>query len=351
MDKKTSYKDAGVDIDKGNLFVEKIKPLIRSTFRKEVRGDIGKFAGLFHLDTAKLKSPLLVSSTDGVGTKLKIAQMMDKHDTVGIDLVAMSVNDIIVNGAEPLFFLDYIACGALSLETSVSIVEGITRGCTDAGCALLGGETAEMPGFYGPGEYDLAGFAVGIVDSEKLIDGSAVSVGDCLIGLASSGLHSNGYSLVRKVLFDQEKLDPKIFVDELNDILGIELLRPTRIYVRSVLNVCRNFNVKGIVHITGGGFIENIPRVLPDPCRVNIEKGSWDVPPVFDYIQRIGGIEEKEMYRVFNMGIGMVLIVPDRQREEALQRLTALGEQASIIGVVEKREEGGPAVVFGTELE
>jgi phosphoribosylformylglycinamidine cyclo-ligase len=351
MEKKTSYKDAGVDIDKGNLFVERIRPLIRATFRKEVRGDIGKFAGLFHLDTAKYKSPLLVSSTDGVGTKLKIAQMMDKHDTVGIDLVAMSVNDIVVNGAEPLFFLDYIACGSLSLDTSVSIVEGITKGCTDAGCALLGGETAEMPGFYAPGEYDLAGFAVGIVDSQKLIDGSTVSVGDCLIGLASNGIHSNGYSLVRKVLFDQAKLDPKNFVDDLNDILGIELLRPTRIYVRSVLNVCRDFTVKGIVHITGGGFIDNIPRVLPDPCGVSIRKGSWDIPPVFDYLQRIGSIEEMEMYRVFNMGIGMVLIVPEKQREDILHRLEALGEQASVIGSVVKREEGRPAVVFGTEPE
>lgn len=349
MKKKISYKDAGVDIDKGNLFVEKIKPLIRGTFRKEVLGDIGKFAGLFRLDTARLKNPLLVASTDGVGTKLKIAQMMDKHDTVGIDLVAMSVNDIVVNGAEPLFFLDYIACGKLSLDTSVSIVEGIAKGCTDAGCALLGGETAEMPGFYGAGEYDLAGFAVGIVDSKKLVDGSTVRVGDCVIGLASSGLHSNGFSLVRKVLFDREKLDPKSFVDELNDILGIELLRPTRIYVRSALNICRNFNVKGIVHITGGGFFDNIPRVLPEPCRVSIRKGSWDVPPVFDYLQRIGGIDDTEMYRVFNMGVGMVLIVPDKERDDILQRLQALGEQASIIGVVEKKEEGSPSVVFSAE--
>ena len=349
MEKRTSYKDSGVDIDKGNLFVERIKPLIRNTFRKEVRGDIGKFAGLFHLDTAKYKSPLLVSSTDGVGTKLKVAQMMDKHDTVGIDLVAMSVNDIVVNGAEPLFFLDYIACGQLSLDTSVSIVEGITKGCTDAGCALLGGETAEMPGFYGPGEYDLAGFCVGIVDSEKLIDGSTVSVGDALIGLASNGLHSNGFSLVRKVLFDISKLNVKVFRDELNDVLGMELLRPTRIYVKSVLNLCRNFNIKGIVHITGGGFIDNIPRVLPDPCRVKIKAGSWDVPPVFDFIQRLGGIETMEMYRVFNMGIGMVLIVPDKEKKDILERLGALGEQATIIGSVEKKEEGQPSVVFGQD--
>lgn len=349
MEKKTSYKDSGVDIDKGNLFVERIRPLVRGTFRKEVRGDIGKFAGLFNLDTSRYKAPLLVSSTDGVGTKLKVAQMMDRHNTVGIDLVAMSVNDIVVNGAEPLFFLDYIACGTLSLDTSVSIVEGIAKGCTEAGCALLGGETAEMPGFYGPGEYDLAGFCVGIVDSDKLIDGSTVSVGDCVIGLASSGLHSNGFSLVRKVLFDQEKLDVHAFRDELNDVLGIELLRPTRIYVRSVLNVCRNFNVKGIVHITGGGFIDNIPRVLPEPCRVRIRPGSWDVPPIFDFVQRHGGIETEEMFRVFNMGIGMVLIVPEKQKDEILQRLRALGEQASAIGVVEKKDEGQPAVVFGKD--
>lgn len=349
MEKKTSYKDSGVDIDKGNLFVQRIKPLIRNTFRKEVRGDIGKFAGLFHLDTSKYKNPLLVSSTDGVGTKLKIAHMMDRHDTVGIDLVAMSVNDIVVNGAEPLFFLDYIACGTLSIDTSVSIVEGISKGCADAGCALLGGETAEMPGFYGPGEYDLAGFCVGIVESEKLVDGSSISVGDCLIGLASSGLHSNGFSLVRKVLFDQEKLDICEFREELNDVLGVELLRPTRIYVRSVLNLCRNFNIKGIVHITGGGFIDNIPRILPEPCRVKIRPGTWDIPPVFDFVQRLGCIEDEEMYRVFNMGIGMILIVPEKEKDEILQRLGALGEQASIIGSVEKKEDGQPTVVFGKD--
>ncbi len=346
MGKNTSYKDSGVDIDKGNMFVERIKPLIRTTFRKEVRGDIGKFAGIFSLDISKYKSPLLVSSTDGVGTKLKIAQMMNRHDTVGIDLVAMSVNDIVVNGAEPLFFLDYLATGCLSLDTSVSIVEGISKGCYESGCALIGGETAEMPGFYAPGEYDLAGFCVGIVESDRLIDGSAVSMGDCLIGLASSGLHSNGFSLVRHVLFEKEKLRVDSFIDELNDVLGIELLKPTRIYVKSVLNICRNFNVKGLVHITGGGFYDNIPRVLPDPCRAIISRGSWDVPPIFDFIRRIGEIEDEEMFRVFNMGVGMVMIVPDREKDEIMDRLQALGQQAYIIGVVDRRDEDQPSVVL-----
>ena len=346
MHNKVTYKDAGVDIDRASVFIEKIKPLIRNTNRKEVRGDIGGYAGLFHLDTSKYKSPLLVSSTDGVGTKLKIATMLNKHDTIGIDLVAMSVNDIIVKGAEPLFFLDYLASGKLSLDVSVKILEGITKGCTDAGCALLGGETAEMPGFYGEGEYDLAGFCVGVVEASKLIDGSEISVGDTLIGLASSGLHSNGYSLARKILFDTCKLDVEYKPDELPHCLGTELLTPTRIYVKSLLNLFKQFNIKGLIHVTGGGFIDNIPRVLPDPCKAVIKKNSWTIPPIFHLLQKLGDIDPSEMYRVFNMGIGMIAVVSSKETEDILERLAALGEQAFIIGSIDKKAANDSAVCF-----
>ena len=346
MHKKATYKDAGVDIDRANLFIEKIKPMIKGTNRKEVRGDIGGYAGLFNLDLSKYKTPVLVSSTDGVGTKLKIAMMMNKHDTIGIDLVAMSVNDIIVKGAEPLFFLDYFSSGKLSLDISVSVIEGITKGCTEAGCALLGGETAEMPGFYTEGEYDLAGFCVGVVDAGKLIDGSEIRVGDTLIGLASSGLHSNGYSLARKILFDQCKLDMNHQPNELPHSIGTELLIPTRIYVKSLLNLFKQFNVKGLVHVTGGGFIDNMPRVLPDPCKAVIKEGSWTVPPVFHLLQKLGHVDPTEMYRVFNMGIGMIAIVSGKETEDILDRLKALGEQAFVLGSIDKRADGEPAVCF-----
>lgn len=344
MQKKVTYKDAGVDIDRSNQFIERIRPLIKSTNRKEVRGDIGGYAGLFHLDPSKYKSPILVSSTDGVGTKLKIAGMMDKHDTIGIDLVAMSVNDIVVKGAEPLFFLDYLATGKLSVETSVKVLEGIAKGCSEAGCALIGGETAEMPGFYQEGEYDLAGFCVGVVDSDRLIDGSEISVGDVLIGLASTGLHSNGYSMARKVLFEKAGLNVDSKPKELPHSLGTELLQPTRIYVRSLLNLFKQFNVKGLVHVTGGGFIDNIPRVLPEPCKAVIKGGSWPVPPIFSLLQKLGDIADNEMYRVFNMGIGMIIAASAKETEEILERLAALGEQAFIIGSIEKKAADEPAV-------
>jgi len=346
MQKKSTYKDAGVDIDNANLFIERIKPLIRSTNRKEVRGDIGGYAGLFNLDISKYKSPVLVSSTDGVGTKLKIANMTNRHDTIGIDLVAMSVNDIIVKGAEPLFFLDYLASGKLSLDVSVKILEGITKGCAEAGCALLGGETAEMPGFYADGEYDLAGFCVGVVEAGKLIEGSEISMGDALIGLASSGLHSNGYSLARNILFNKCKFDIDFQPDELSESLGTELLKPTRIYVKSLLNLFKQFNVKGLVHITGGGFVENIPRVLPHPCKAVIKKDSWPILPIFELIQKYGQVEKNEMYRVFNMGIGMIAIVPEKEKEEILERLAGLGEQAYIIGYVDKKSGKDLRVTF-----
>jgi len=346
MKKKITYKDSGVDIDRANSFVERIKPLIKAASRREMMSGIGGFGGLFHLDISKNKDPVLVSSTDGVGTKLKIAQMMDKHDTVGIDLVAMSVNDVVVQGAEPLFFLDYIATGKLLVETTVQIVEGVVRGCQEAGCALIGGETAEMPGFYPDGEYDLAGFCVGVVDADKLIDGSEIRVGDRIIGIASSGLHSNGFSLARRVLFEEGKLHPEDKIEGLDVCLGLALLKPTKIYVKSILNLIKNFNIRGIVHITGGGFTDNIPRIVPGPCRAVIRKGSWPVPSIFDLIRRVGGVDEEEMLRVFNMGIGMIIIVAEMDHAEILERLETLGEKAYALGVIEKRENDQPTVSF-----
>lgn len=343
---KTSYKDAGVDIDRANTFIEKIKPLIKPTLRKEAVGEIGSFGGLFHLDTGRYKNPLLVSTTDGVGTKLKIAHMMGIHNTVGIDLVAMSVNDLIVQGAEPLFFLDYIATGKLNLETSVQIVEGIAKGCTDSGCTLIGGETAEMPGFYKDDEYDLAGFCVGVVEYDNLIDGSGISVGDVIIGLASNGIHSNGYSLARHVLFSQAGLDINDSVEGIDGSIGTELLRPTKIYVKPILNLIKHFTIKGIAHITGGGLTENIPRILPQRCKAVIVRGTWDTPPIFNIIRDMGGVDENEMLRVFNMGIGMAIIVPEKESKEIVDHLEALGERAYIIGRIKDREAESSAVLF-----
>ena len=346
MKDKDSYKQAGVDIDNANLFVQKIKPIVRNTFRKEVKGTIGDFAGLFHLDAAKYKMPILVSSTDGVGTKLKIAQMMNRHETIGVDLVAMSVNDVVVKGAEPLFFLDYLATGKLSLDVGVAIVEGIAKGCSEAGCALIGGETAEMPGMYQDGEYDLAGFCVGIVESDRLIDGSVISVGDRIIGLASSGLHSNGFSLARKIFFEDARLHIEDTVGNLDHSIGHELLKPTKIYVKTILNISKNFAIKGMVHITGGGFIDNIPRTLPEPCRALITKGSWIVPPIFSIMQKMGNVDETEMFRVFNMGVGMMMIVSEKDTPEIIERLAGLGEQAYVIGMIDKRDKGQEPVSF-----
>jgi phosphoribosylformylglycinamidine cyclo-ligase len=339
MTAKTTYKEAGVDIDTANEFVERIKPSIKMTARKEVVSGIGGFGGLFHLNSINYKNPILVSSTDGVGTKLRIAQLVDKHDTIGIDLVAMSVNDVVVQGAEPLFFLDYLATGKIELEKSVKIVEGITQGCIQAGCTLLGGETAEMPGFYKIGDYDLAGFCVGVVESEKLINGSTISVNDKIIGLASSGLHSNGFSLARKVLLEKGNLGVNDKVAGLDKTIGMEMLEPTKIYVKPLLNLFKNFNIKGLVHITGGGFYDNIPRIIPRACRCIIKKGSWQIPPIFDVIREIGNVEEKEMFRVFNMGIGMMIIVPEKECQDVLDHLKRLGEKAYLIGVIEKRED------------
>ncbi len=344
--KASTYKDAGVDIDSANAFVERIKPLIKTTARKEVISGIGGFGGLFRFDGAKMKNPILVSSTDGVGTKLKIAHLMDKHDTIGIDLVAMSVNDVIVQGAEPLFFLDYISTGKIELEKSVQIIDGIVQGCKQAGCTLLGGETAEMPGFYQSGEYDLAGFCVGVVEQDKLIDGSNISINDRVIGLASSGLHSNGFSLARKVLLEKGKLSIHDSIPELERTVGMELLEPTRIYVKSLLNIFKSFNIKGLVHVTGGGFYDNIPRIIPNVCRCVITSNSWEIPPIFSVIQNIGHVEEKEMFRVFNMGIGMMLLASEKESQEILDRLKVMGEKAYLLGVIEKKEENQASVCF-----
>lgn len=339
-----TYKDAGVDIDAGNRFVQMIKPLVKATTRPEVLTDIGGFGGLFSLNSDKYKKPTLVASTDGVGTKLKIAFMADKHDTVGIDLVAMCVNDIVVQGAEPLFFLDYLATGKLAPEKAVEIVKGISEGCVQAGCALIGGETAEMPGMYSDGEYDLAGFTVGVVDNDRIIDGSTITVGDKLIGLASSGLHSNGYSLARKVCFERLGLSIDSFVPELGKTLGEALLTPTRIYVKAILNLLRDFQLKGMAHITGGGLLENIPRVLPRHCRAVIQRDSWEIPAIFQMLRDGGNIDEIEMHRTFNNGIGMVLIVPEREVEDVMVRLSGLKETAYIIGEITKAGDDAAGV-------
>lgn len=333
-DKRATYKDAGVDIAAGNSFVNMIKPLVKATSRPEVLADIGGFGGLFSLNTAKYKNPVLVSGTDGVGTKLKIAFMADRHDTVGIDLVAMCVNDIIVQGAEPLFFLDYLATGKLLPEKAAEIVKGIAEGCKQAGCALIGGETAEMPGFYADGEYDVAGFTVGVVDRDSIIDGSCISVGNRLIGIASSGLHSNGYSLARKLVFDHMGLKIDSELPGTGSSVADALLTPTRIYVRSILNLLKDFSINGIAHITGGGLLENVPRVLPKGCVANIRLNSWKMPTLFEILQEAGNVERNEMYRTFNMGIGMVLAVAEDQAEDVIYRLKGMNEQAWIIGEV-----------------
>lgn len=330
----TTYRQAGVDIEAGNEFVRRIKPLVRATFRPEVLSDLGGFGGLFRFDPKKYTDPVLVSGTDGVGTKLKIAFLTGKHDTVGIDLVAMSVNDIVVSGAEPLFFLDYFATGKLAIDTAESVVRGIAEGCRQAGCALIGGETAEMPSFYADGEYDLAGFAVGVVDRPKVIDGRSIAPGDVLIGVASSGLHSNGFSLARKALLDQGRLTVTTRQDELGATVGEALLTPTRIYVKQVLAVAAQGALKGVAHITGGGITENLPRVFPKGCDAVIRRASWTVPPIFSLIQRLGQVEADEMYRVFNMGIGLILVVPAEAAAATIATVGTFGDRAWVIGEI-----------------
>ncbi len=344
--KKWSYRDAGVDIEKGDAFVQAIKPMVESTFRPEVLTKIGGFAGCVSLNLERYKKPILVSSTDGVGTKLKIAFLMDRHDTVGIDLVAMCVNDIVVSGARPLFLLDYVAASKLDPEKTMKVVSGIVKGCIEAECSLIGGETAEMPGFYKRGEYDLAGFAVGIVEDSQVIDGSGVTVGDKLIGIASNGLHSNGFSLVRKLVLGQLKLDLGKRVEEIGEVLGEELLRPTRIYAKAVLNLARDFNIVGIAHITGGGITGNLPRIIPRGCKAIVRKGSWDIPPIFTFLKETGNISEEEMLRTFNNGIGMILIVRSKEVDDIIARLRSLGEKAFIIGDVGRTEREQETIEF-----
>jgi len=336
------YRKAGVDLSKANELVKRIKPLVRSTFHSGVITDIGGFGGLYSVNCNQLKNPVLASSTDGVGTKLKVAFWANRHDTVGIDLVAMCVNDIIVQGARPLFFLDYLAMGSMDLDLVEKIISGIVAGCKQANCSLIGGETAEMPDFYRNNEYDLAGFAVGIVDNSKIIDGSTIHVGNQIVGLASSGLHSNGYSLVRRIVFDQLQLQPDSVLDGCPRTAADELIEPTRIYAETVLKILRQYEIAGMAHITGGGFYDNIPRILPHACQALIYKGSWETPPIFKFLQEKGNIPEEEMYHVFNNGIGYILVVEPDDTQEIIGLLNAMGEKAYRIGEIVPREESAP---------
>ncbi len=338
MSDSLTYADSGVDIDKANKLVDKIKDIAKSTHRSGVMGEIGGFGGLFSLNLSNISNPVLVSSTDGVGTKLKIAFKMDKHDTIGIDLVAMVVNDIIVQGAKPLFFLDYLAMGSLDNVVAEKIIQGIANGCTEAECALTGGETAEMPGMYTDGEYDLSGFAVGIVDNDKIIDGSYIRNGNKLIGISSSGIHSNGFSLVRKILFDKCKYDVNTKLDDFDKTLGEELLTPTKIYTATLLSLLRDLPVLGLAHVTGGGIDENIVRVIPDACKAVLHRNSWDIPQIFKILQKEGNVPETEMDRTFNNGIGMIVVVPEKSAQEVMDRLGAMNEKAFFIGEIKSRE-------------
>ena len=332
-----SYRDSGVDIDAGDALVERIKPLAKRTLREGVLGGLGGFGALFEVPK-RYREPVLVSGTDGVGTKLRLAFALNRHDTVGIDLVAMSVNDVLVQGAEPLFFLDYFACGKLDVDTAATVVAGIAQGCEQAGCALIGGETAEMPGMYPPGEYDLAGFAVGAVEKSKIITGQDIAAGDVVLGLPSSGAHSNGYSLVRKII---ERARPALDAPfEDGKTLAESVMAPTRIYVKPMLSVLAALPVKGMAHITGGGLRENIPRVLPKTVKAVIEQSSWQRPKIFQWLQSEGGVAEDEMHRVFNCGIGMAVIVARENVSQALRLLRAAGEEAVEIGHIEARGEG-----------
>ena len=340
-----TYKDAGVDVERGYEAVKRMKQHVQKTFDENVLGGLGSFGGFYSIENEGLEKPVLVAGTDGVGTKLKLAFLMDKHDTVGIDCVAMCVNDVVCQGARPLLFLDYLATGYLDPQKVEQIVAGVAEGCRQAGCALIGGETAEMPGFYSDGEYDLAGFTVGIVDREKSISGEKVRAGDVLVGLASSGIHSNGYSLVRRLLLTEDA-DLSAYVPELGKSLGEELLTPTRIYVKSALSLCRAFDIHGIAHITGGGFIENIPRILPEGLAARIERGAWPVPPIFEMLRRLGQMEDRQIYNTFNMGVGMVLAVSPEDADAVLRRAIELGEKAYRIGTVERQAEGGERLVL-----
>jgi phosphoribosylformylglycinamidine cyclo-ligase len=340
---KMTYRDAGVDIDAGNRSVSMIKDAVRATYRPEVIGDLGGFGGLFALNTKAYQDPVLVSGTDGVGTKLRLAFLLNKHDTIGQDAVAMCVNDILVQGAEPLFFLDYLAVGKLDPAQVAEVVTGVANACKESGCALIGGETAEMAGFYPIGEYDIAGFAVGVAERSKLIAPSHVNVGDVLLGLPSSGVHSNGYSLVRKIIFEHKGCSGNEYMEELGRTIGEELLIPTRLYPRVCLPLIRDFDIHGMVHITGGGFYENIPRALPDHMGVEVNGGAWEMPTIFRLLQEWGNVDWTEMYRTFNMGIGMILIVSPKEAARVESHLQNMGEAVYRIGHV---TEGAHDVVI-----
>ena len=330
-DSALSYRDSGVNIDAGNTLVERIKPAIKKTHREGVMGGIGGFGALFELPLGRYKNPILVSGTDGVGTKLKLAGMLDCHDTVGIDLVAMCVNDIVVSGAEPLYFLDYFATGKLEVDQAEAVIKGISEGCYQAGCALTGGETAEMPGMYSGGDYDLAGFAVGIVDKDKMLSPDNVKPGHILLGLASSGVHSNGFSLIRKVI---ERSGQSLQSDFGDGTLGMTLLTPTRIYVKCILTLLRSISISAISHITGGGITENFPRVLPDHCGAEIDLSNWELPAIFQWIKDQGNVSEAEMLRTFNCGIGMIITVAPEDESNAMAVLAQMGQSAMRIGEV-----------------
>lgn len=334
-----SYKDAGVDVQRGYDAVSLMKKHVQKTMNKNVLGDLGSFGGFYALDKEDCDEPVLVAGTDGVGTKLRYAMLMDKHDTIGIDAVAMCVNDIVCQGAKPLFFLDYIATGRINPEKIADIVGGVSAGCVESSCALIGGETAEMPGFYGEEEYDIAGFAVGIVQKSRVINGSAIKAGDALIGLASSGIHSNGFSLVRR-LFGENPSDLTRYSAELKKSVGEEVLTPTRIYVKTILKLIKKYQIKGIAHITGGGFIENIPRMLPDGLKARINIGSYEILPVFNVLAQLSGLNEAQLYNTFNMGVGMVLAVDSGQADSIVKSACELGEKAYIIGEVAQGEGG-----------
>ena len=340
---RMTYRDAGVDIDAGNESVSLIKDAVRATYRSEVMGDLGGFGGLFALNTKDYKEPVLVSGTDGVGTKLRLAFLLNKHDTIGQDAVAMCVNDILVQGAEPLFFLDYLAVGKLEPMQVAEVVTGVARACKESGCALIGGETAEMAGFYPIGEYDIAGFSVGVAERSKLITPARIKAGDVLLGLPSSGVHSNGYSLVRKIVFERKGFKGDEYIEELGQTIGEELLTPTRLYPRICLPLIREFDIHGMVHITGGGFYENIPRALPDHMGAEINGAAWTIPLVFRLLQEWGNVDWTEMYRTFNMGIGMVLIVSSDEADRITARLNAQNETVYHIGHV---TEGAHEVVI-----
>ena len=334
MTQSLSYRDAGVDIDAGDQLVENIKPFAKRTMRPEVLGDLGGFGALVEI-SKKYQNPVLVSGTDGVGTKLKLAFEWDIHHTVGIDLVAMSVNDILVQGAEPLFFLDYFACGKLDVARATDVIKGIAEGCEQSGCALIGGETAEMPGMYPEGEYDLAGFAVGVVEKSKVINGRSIRLGDVVLGLASNGAHSNGYSLIRKII---ERSNPDLDAEfDGGKTLRQAVIAPTRLYVKPILAALEKFEIKGMAHITGGGLTENIPRVLPENCVAQIDAQSWPLPKLFQWLQQAGNVEQQEMYRTFNCGIGMAVIVPAEQAEAAQAFLAEQGETVYRLGTIRER--------------